>query len=318
MGYIHLYVAIAFLLDLLIGDPRWVPHPVVLMGKAIGTLERFSRGVFHHPLMLKIMGFLTVLITVVGSWLLTYLLINWLSGINYWAGVVLSIWLISTTIATRGLARAAGEIYLLLQRGDLPAVRYQVGMIVGRDTDQMEPESAVRATVETVAENIVDAVVAPLFYAFLGGAPLAIAFRAVNTLDSMLGYKNERYIHFGLAAARLDDVASYIPARVTGLFLLISAWIARMNVKGALQAILRDASGHPSPNSGIPEAAVAGALGVRLGGINYYNGSPSFRAYMGMNLIPLAPRHIKLTVRLLYLSSCLAVLTGVMISYFFR
>ncbi|MDD4335424.1 MAG: adenosylcobinamide-phosphate synthase CbiB [Desulfotomaculaceae bacterium] len=318
LEYIGLYVMTAFLLDLLVGDPALIPHPVVLIGKAIEILEHLSRRISQNPAALKIMGILTALMITAGSWVLTYLLARWVFGINYWAGVILSVWLISTTIAARGLARAAGEIYLLLQNNDLAEARRKVGMIVGRDTDQMEPGSVIRASVETVAENIVDAVVAPIFYAFIGGAPLAITYRAVNTLDSMLGYKNERYLNFGMGSARLDDIANYIPARLTGLFLLAAAWILRMSAKGTLQAVLRDASDHPSPNSGIPEAAVAGALGVQLGGINYYNGRSSFGAYMGKALTPLAPDHIKQTVRLMYLSSCIAVLTGVIILYFFR
>jgi adenosylcobinamide-phosphate synthase len=310
---IGFYVLLAFLLDLLVGDPAWIPHPVVLIGKAIEKLERLLRRVSQSPAALKITGILTAMTIVGASWGLTFLLVRWIFSINYWAGAVLSIWLISTTIAARGLSEAAGEIYILLQNGSLAEARRKVGMIVGRDTGQMEPGDVIRASVETVAENIVDGVVAPLFYAFIGGAPLAMAYRAVNTLDSMLGYKNERYIDFGMASARLDDIANYIPARLTGCFVLAAAWILRMSSKGALQAVLRDAPGHPSPNSGIPEAAVAGALGVRLGGMNYYNGRGSFRAYMGKPLATLEPDHIKQTVKLMYLSSSIAVLAGLLV-----
>jgi adenosylcobinamide-phosphate synthase len=310
---IGLYVMLAFFLDLLVGDPGWIPHPVVLIGRVIELLERLFRRFSNSPAALKITGTVAALITVVGSWCLTYLLMRWVFSLNYWAGAVLSVWLISTTIAARGLSRAAGEIYILLQNGNLDEARLKVGMIVGRDTGNMESGCVTRAAVETVAENIVDGVVSPLFYAFIGGAPLAMAYRAVNTLDSMLGYKNERYINFGFASARLDDIANYVPARLTGLFLLAAAWILRMRAKGAIEAVLRDAPNHPSPNSGIPESAVAGALGVRLGGMNYYNGCGSFRAYMGKDLTPLEPVHIKQTVRLMYVSSLIAVLTGVFI-----
>lgn len=315
---IGLFVLLAFFLDLLVGDPRWFPHPVVLIGKAIEILECLFRRISNSPAALKLMGILTALIIVAGSWCLTFLLTRWVFSLNYWAGAILSIWLISTTIAARGLSKAAGEIYTLLQNGNLEEARHKVGMIVGRDTGKMEKGCVIRATVETVAENIVDGVVAPLFYAFIGGAPLAMAYRAVNTLDSMLGYKNERYINFGMAPARLDDIANYIPARLTGLFLLAAAWISRMNAAGSLQAVLADAPAHPSPNSGIPEAAVAGALGVRLGGMNYYNGRGSFRAYMGKDLTPLNPDHIKKTVSLMYISSLIAVLAGLFIFYLSR
>jgi adenosylcobinamide-phosphate synthase len=308
---VGLYVVMAFLLDLLVGDPGWIPHPVVLMGKAIALMENLSRRISNNPAAQRIMGFVTVIVIVGGSWGLTWFVMRWAFNFNYWAGAILSIWLISTTIAARGLCMAASEIYSLLQNNNLDEARRKVGLIVGRDTGSMEPGGVIRATVETVSENIVDGVVAPVFYAFLGGAPLAIAYRAVNTLDSMLGYKNERYINLGMASARFDDLINYIPARLTGIFLLAASWALGMRTRGAFEAVLKDASGHPSPNSGIPESAVAGALGIRLGGLNYYNGCGSFRAYMGKNLIPLAPVHIKQAIRLMYLSSAIAVVSGV-------
>jgi len=287
-----MYVFAAYLIDLAVGDPRWLPHPVVLIGKVIEKLEYLMRRIAKSPFSLQVAGLLTAVLITGGSWLLTFLLISWCFRINYWAGSLLSVWLISTTVAARGLAGAAGEIYILLREGDLTAARSKVAMIVGRDTGGMDPGSVTRATVETVAENIVDGVVAPLFYAFIGGAPLAMAYRAVNTLDSMLGYKNDRYIFFGMASARLDDLANYIPARITGLLLIAAAFLLKMSPKRALAAIMRDAPGHPSPNSGIPESAVAGALGIRLGGLNYYGGCASFRGHMGEGRGPPEPGHI--------------------------
>jgi adenosylcobinamide-phosphate synthase len=174
----------------------------------------------------------------------------------------------------------------------------------------MDEAEVTRATVETVAENTVDGIVAPLFYAFLGGAPLALAYRAVNTLDSMVGYKNDRYRYFGMPSARLDDLANYLPARLTGLFLLAAAVLLRLRPAGALAAIRRGAGGPPSPNSGIPEAAVAGALGIRLGGLNHYQGQESFRAYMGEPVVPLVSSHVKGAIRIMYTASALAALTG--------
>lgn len=309
-----IYVFAAYLIDLAVGDPRWLPHPVVLIGKAIEKLEYLMRRMAQSPFSLQAAGLLTAVLITGASWFLTFLLISWCFKINFWAGSLLSVWLISTTVAARGLAGAAGEIYTLLREGDLAAARTKVGMIVGRDTGEMDPGSVIRATVETVAENIVDGVVAPVFYAFIGGAPLAMAYRAVNTLDSMLGYKNERYINFGMASARLDDLANYIPARITGALLIAAAFLLRMSPKGALAAILRDAPGHPSPNSGIPESAVAGALGIRLGGLNYYGGRASFRAHMGEGKVPLEPVHIIHTIRLMYVASGLAVIGGILIS----
>lgn len=309
-----LYVFAAYLVDLAVGDPKWIPHPVVLIGKVIERMEYLMRYAAKSPFSLKAAGVLTAVIVAGGSWFLTFLLIRWSYKVNFWSGSLLSVWLISTTLAARGLAGAAGEIFMLLRDGNLDEARRRVGMIVGRDTASMGSKGVTRATVETVAENIVDGVVAPMFYAFIGGAPLAMAYRAVNTLDSMLGYKNERYIYFGMASARLDDLANYIPARLTGLLLLGAAFLLKMSPKRALAAILRDAPGHPSPNSGIPESAVAGALGVRLGGLNYYGGRASFRAYMGEDCVPLEPFHIVQTIRLMYVASALAVIAGVLIS----
>ena len=193
------------------------------------------------------MGFVTVIIIVGGSWCLTWFLMRWVFNFNFWAGAALSIWLISTTIAARGLSRAAGEIYSLLQNNNLDAARRKVGLIVGRDTDNMEPGDVIRATVETVSENIVDGVVAPVFYAFLGGAPLAIAYRAVNTLDSMLGYKNERYINYGMASARFDDLINYIPARLTGVFLLAASRVLGMNTREAFESGVERCFRSPEP-----------------------------------------------------------------------
>jgi adenosylcobinamide-phosphate synthase len=181
-----------------------------------------------------------------------------------------------------------------------------VGLIVGRDTAQLEEAEVVRATIETVAENLVDGVIAPLFYAFLGGAPLALAYRAINTMDSMLGYKNSRYLYFGRFAARLDDVANFLPARLTGFFICLVALISpQLQAKGAWQAWREDAKKHPSPNSGIPEASVAGALGIRLGGVNYYQGIAQERAAMGPGRVPLAITHIKDTINIMYQAAIL-------------
>ncbi|MGB9804334.1 cobalamin biosynthesis protein CobD/CbiB, partial [Desulfofundulus sp.] len=174
-----------------------------------------------------------------------------------------------------------------------------------------------RASVETVAENIVDGFVSPLFYALIGGAPLAMAYRAVNTLDSMVGYRNDLYRDLGWAPARLDDVANYIPARWAGLLLVAAAWLSGRRAKEAWQAIKKDARSHPSPNSGIPEAAVAGALGIRLGGMNYYGGVPSFRAYLNESGQPPQVEHIRQAVDMLYLTAVLAVLSGLVVKLAF-
>ncbi|CAM4505237.1 adenosylcobinamide-phosphate synthase CbiB [Paenibacillus typhae] len=297
----------AYVLDRLIGDPRSLPHPVVLMGKAISALERAIRRFVRKPRSLKRAGVLLPLLVAGGSWLVTAVLLWLLSQISPWLALAAEAWLISTTIASKGLKDAGMAVYAELKKGDLPAARLALGMIVGRDTAQLDSPEIVRGTVETVAENIVDAIISPLLYALLGGAPLAMAYRAVNTLDSMVGYKNDKYINLGWASARLDDVANYIPARITALLLTLSAWLLRLDWRRCWQMVRRDARLHPSPNSGYPESAVAGALGIRLGGVNVYHGVASFRAYMGEPLRSLEPDDIIVTSRLMLLSSAIFV-----------
>lgn len=287
-------VTLAILVDLLVGDPRWLPHPVVGMGKIISGTERLLRPLATNPRSEKLLGVALVLILL--SFILAFtLLLLWVAlWIHPFAYMALSVWLVSTTIAAKGLRDAAMQVYNPLVSGDMDQARKFVGYIVGRDTDRMNDKEVTRATVETVAENTVDAVIAPIFYALIGGAPLAMLYRAVNTLDSMVGYKNEKYLHFGWASARLDDVLNYIPARITGaLIWLVTATSKGLSARNAWQTMLEDASKHPSPNSGIPEAAVAGALGVQLGGTNRYGGLVSERARMGEPERELRPGDIR-------------------------
>jgi adenosylcobinamide-phosphate synthase len=214
-------------------------------------------------------------------------------------GFVLSVLLISTTLASKGLAQAGMAVFRELAAGRLPEARAQLARVVGRDSGGLPMPDVVRGTVETVAENTVDAVVAPLFYAFLGGSPLALAYRAVNTLDSMLGYRNEKYRDFGWAAAKLDDLANYIPARLGGVLLCLLAPLVGGTWRRTFAVWRRDRRAHPSPNSGHPEAAVAGALGVRLGGGNHYQGVLHVRPYLGDPAKELAPEAIPAAIRLM-------------------
>lgn len=298
-----LLLVTAYVLDLIVGDPRSLPHPVVYMGKAISALERLIRRWVSQPRYLKQAGILLPLLVAGGSWVLTATIVWLLSRVSPWLGWAAEAWLISTTIASKGLKEAGLAVYAELRKGDLPAARRALGMIVGRDTARLDSPEIVRGTVETVAENIVDAIISPLFFALLGGAPLAMAYRAVNTLDSMVGYKNDKYRDLGWASARLDDVANYIPARITALLLTLCAWLLRLDWRRCWRTVLRDARLHPSPNSGYPESAVAGALGIRLGGENVYHGITSFRAYMGEPLRAMEPEDIIVTSRLMLLSS---------------
>lgn len=302
--------AAAVILDSIIGDPRGGWHPVVLIGKLIAVLEKLLLPRPQTPAAKRWAGLVLVIITLAVSYGLTWLAIEGLTAVHPLAGLVGGTLLLAFAISPRSLAEAGQEIKSYLDAGDLTQARYKVGWIVGRDTERLDTAEVTRATVETVAENIVDGVISPLFYAFIGGVPLAFLYRAVNTLDSMVGYKNEKYGDFGLVAARVDDVFNYIPARITGLLLIAAAAILGYDYQGAAASIRRDAAKHPSPNSGIGEAAVAGALGIRLGGLNYYGGIPSQRAFMGEPRNQLAPVHITSTITMMYVVTFLFIIVA--------
>jgi len=276
-----LRVVLAFLFDLTLGDPRWLPHPVVAMGKVTASLERMLRCPRHPPWWQRLAGTLTA-VTLVGMAALSgTLAVRCASNAHPVAGLVVEVVLVYTTVAARSLTDHLLPIHHALVRLDLPAARRAVSLVVGRDTPDLDETEVARAAVESAAESTCDGIVAPLFFAFLGGAPLALAYRAINTLDSMLGYRDERYRHFGWCAARLDDLANLLPARLTAVLLLVAGALHGYDWHRALRTLARDARSHPSPNSGYPEAAMAGVLGVRLGGWNSYRGVASFRPYLG-------------------------------------
>lgn len=291
----------AFLIDCVIGDPRSPIHPVVLMGKLISFFE----GYLYHEQDSDRKKFLSGLLLMLCVLAVVYgvaegvLRLAGLSGNVFVVTAVQAVFL-SFMISPKSLAAAGREICGYLETGDLENARFKVGWIVGRDTDALSVGEVTRATVETISENIVDGIISPLFFFWLGGLPLAAAYRAANTMDSMIGYKNDKYLYFGRAAARMDDVWNYIPARLTGLMLVASAFLLGYDWRGAWRMMLRDAKKHPSPNGGYTESTVAGALGIRLGGLNYYFGKPSFRTYMGEPIHELGPRHITAATRLMY------------------
>jgi len=310
-------IVTGYFLDLLIGDPRWMPHPIIGIGKAIAWLEEKIRRFTKSARQEKIGGAALVAIIVLGAYSLTWGAVTLAEKVHPLLGWVLSSFLIFTTLATKSLAEAAQQVSQPLQAGNLPEARKYLGYIVGRDTENLPEGEITRGVVETVAENIVDGIISPLFYAFLGGAPLAMAYKAVNTLDSMIAYKNPRYLHFGFLAAHLDDWANYIPARLTGGLLWLAILMQGKDYQKAWQIKKRDAVKHPSPNGGIPESLVAGALGIRLGGHNSYHGKMSFRAYLGDPNHPLGFQHIEETISLMRLTSFLGVILGTILSLFF-
>lgn len=298
----------AFLIDSIIGDPASLPHPVRLIGFYISSFEKQARKLIKSELGTKAAGIL-LLITAVGfAYLLTWYVLKLAGRINLYLYNGVNILLMYTCIAARCLSDEGSRVYRAIKEGDLEKSRKLLSMIVGRDTDNLEVAGITRGVVETVAENTSDGVIAPLFYMFLGGAPLAMAYKAINTLDSMVGYKNERYLHFGWASARFDDAANYIPARITGILMVLASMVLRQDYKNSLVILLRDSRNHSSPNSGFPEAAAAGALGVQLGGTNYYFGKPVEKPVIGEPLRLLDGSDIKAAIRLMYTASILALI----------
>ncbi|MBE8955491.1 MAG: cobalamin biosynthesis protein CobD [Quinella sp. 2Q5] len=297
---------VAFLIDALLGDPRSKFHPVVMMGNLISLLEKILRRELDSPLLKIFKGGLLVGTVVAIAYVVGFaveLISHAMPDLA--AQVFIQALVLSFMISPRTLGDAAREIYWLLESENLPRAREKVGWIVGRDTVNLNEAEVSRATVETVAENTVDGVISPLFYFAVGGLPLAVAYRAINTMDSMLGYKNEKYFYFGRMAARLDDVANFIPARLTGLLFVGAAIVLQLDWRNAFNMMRRDASKHPSPNGGWAEATVAGALNIQLGGMNYYFGKPHFRAYMGEPNEILEAAHILGAIRLMYTATIL-------------
>lgn len=292
---------LAFCLDLVMGDPRWLPHPVRGMGRAICALEKGLRRLFPAtPGGERAAGAVLAVALPVGSFLLGWAVL-WLCGrLSFWLGLAAQVLLCSQCLAARELKKESMAVYKELERGDLPAARLAVGRIVGRDTGALTAEGVTKAAVETVAENASDGEVAPLFWMAIGGAPLALAYKAVNTMDSMVGYRNERYRYFGTAAARLDDVVNWLPARLSALLMVALAPLAGLDPEGAWRIWRRDRKKHKSPNSAQTEAAMAGALGVQLAGDAYYFGELHHKPTLGDDSRPVEPGDIKKANRLLY------------------
>lgn len=291
-------ISFAYILDLIIGDPRWLPHPVRLMGKLISLLERLLNRGTDCARKGKGIVFLLLILLIVGA--VTIMIVRLSYAVHPIFGSVVEVVLIATTIATKGLRDAALGVYRPLKNGELEAARYKLSWIVGRDTEHLPESEIVRGTVETVAENTSDAIIAPLFWALIGGAPLALLYRAVNTCDSMVGYKNERYVHFGWAAARFDDLLNILPSRISGyVAIVVNRPLEGQSRRACWQLLKRDARKHPSPNSGFGEAATAALLGVQLGGINRYKGVISHPAHMGDPLVPLQQEHIPAAIRIM-------------------
>ncbi len=293
----------AFALDLLLGDPRWLPHPIRWMGAAIAWAEPRFRSL---PLSLGAAGGLFALSLIAGTALAAFLVLRAAAAVDPLLAAGLEVLLVFYCLSARSLADAAMAVYRPLRDGDPAAAKRQVATIIGRDVAPLSEAGVTRACVETVAENLVDGVVSPLFYAAVGGAPLALAFKMVNTLDSMVGYKNERYRAFGRAAARIDDAANFLPARLAAPLIALAAALLAGKGRPALTRALREGRRHTSPNAGISEAAFAGALGVRLGGPNFYGGVLVEKPFIGNGLGPVVPSHIPRACELMIVTALIS------------
>jgi adenosylcobinamide-phosphate synthase len=289
----------AALLDVMLGDPYWLPHPVRLIGMYIQAFDRGIRGIAKSPRELKVAGVLLTLSTVILTYGITFIILRLAAAINPIFYFVINIIFMYTCLAARCLSVEAIKIYKLLLKGDIEEARKQTSMIVGRDTDSLNEQELTRAVVETVSENSSDGVIAPLVFMAIGGAPMAMAYKAINTLDSMVGYKNDKYLNLGWCSAKLDDLVNYLPSRLTGALICIAALFMRLDFKNSVITLVRDGKNHSSPNSGYPEAATAGALGIKLGGTNLYFGKPVYKPTIGESKRTIEKQDIKSAIYLM-------------------
>ena len=298
---------LAFLLDYIAGDPLWFPHPVRLMGKYISWWDRHAVKRWKGQ---RFWGLCMAITLVLVSFLLPAILLYWLFHVSAGLGLAAHVLLLWTCIALRCLDKEVMKVYESLKKGQVLEARKQVSYLVSRDTQSLDEEGIIKAAVETGVENISDGVIAPLFYMLIGGAPLAMAYKAINTMDSMVGYQNERYQEFGYFPAKLDDIANFIPARLTGWLMVFTAFLAQSNYKGAVDIMKRDHHKSKSPNAGWPEAAFAGAEGIQLLGPSFYFGKLVEKPYIGDALRPIGINHIKRTRIYMYASAFLLLLAG--------
>lgn len=305
MNLLSIYTGYA--LDLIIGDPYSFPHPVRFIGKLISFVEKQIRKITSSDKGLKIAGFFLWFV-VVGVTLGSTSIVLRLFEFNKIVYFVVNAILIYTTLATKCLKDESTKIYKVLKTGDLEKSRIQLSYIVGRDTTNLSEKEIVRATVETVAENTVDGIIAPLFYGFIGGAPLAMAYKAINTLDSTVGYKNDKYYYLGYASAKIDDIANYIPARLGVILLSLGSLLAGFNFKNALKIGIRDRKNHKSPNCALSEGAIAGALGIQLGGTNVYFGKEVYKPTIGDKSREIEIEDIVRTNKIMYSSSIISII----------
>lgn len=310
----ELKIALAVFLDLIIGDPVKFPHPVQFFAFLAGKLEKVFRKISKNG---RITGRTAGICMWFGVISITCFLIIFIIraayGIHFILGDVLSVYFLYTALAARGLADHGWKVYSALRENDLPLARKRVGMICSRETGSLDVEGISRSAVESIAENVSDGVIGPLLFALAGGPAGAMLYKAVNTLDSLVGYKNEKYREIGWFSAKADDIVNFIPSRITGFFICAAAFITGSNGKQAWRIMMRDARKHSSPNAGYPEAAAAGALNIRLGGKDFYFGKLIAKPCLGDPGEPVQPVHIKKVIQLFFFSYGLSLLffTGI-------
>ena len=297
---------LGFLLDCLLGDPRTIPHPVVCMGKLISWLEKAFRALFPKTrLGENLAGGCIWLVTVAVSFLIPWGLLKLVGMVSPWLRLLLQAIFCWQVLAAKSLRQESMKVYEALKTGTIEDARHAVSMIVGRDTQALDADAVTRAAVETVAENCSDGVIAPMLYFALGGGPLAFAYKAVNTMDSMLGYVEPPYQNVGLVPARMDDVCNYLPARISGIMMLLAGGLLGLNFRNGWKIFLRDRYNHASPNSAQTESVCAGLLGLRLAGDAWYHGVLHKKKYIGDALRPITPEDIPLSDRLMYATAVL-------------
>lgn len=306
-------LVLGVLLDLAFGDPRWLYHPIRLIGNLIAWAEKPFRAAFPKSEKGELAAgtFFAVFVVAVST-AVPAILLALASRLSLWLVFALEVFWSFQILAAKSLKSESMKVYAALKEGDLPKARKAVSMIVGRDTQKLTEEGVAKAAVETVAENSSDGVIAPLLFLALGGPALGFFYKAVNTLDSMVGYKNDTYLYFGRFSAKLDDVLNFIPSRISGLLLVLASPLAGLSMEGAWKIFRRDRRNHASPNSAQTEAAAAGALGVQLAGDAYYFGKLYKKPTIGDPLRPVEYEDIWRVNRLMYAAVCLALVLAVL------
>lgn len=292
---------VAFILDIIFGDPYWLYHPIRLIGKLISLTEKFLRSVFPKTKKGERIAGAFLLVIVVGvTFAVSFFILFGLGKIHPWVRYVVETFWMYQILAMKCLRVESKKVYDAIKQKDLPLSRKMISYLVGRDTSNLSYKEIVKATVETVAENTTDGVLAPMIFMAIGGAPLGFAYKAVNTLDSMVGYKNDKYRYFGTCSAIFDDIVNFIPARIAGVLMILAAFICGYDGKGAARIFIRDRKKHLSPNSAQTESACAGALGLQLGGTHDYFGKPVEKPTIGDPVKPVKAKHILDSHRLMY------------------